>query len=53
MALMVEESWLTGAASSETKGRVFSIHMMINKGPFGASQLLLLLGDPSVDRCAC
>ena len=50
MALMVAESWLTGAASSETNGRVFSIHMMINKGPFGASQLLLLLGDPSVDR---
>lgn len=50
MVFMVAESWLTGAASSETKGRVFSIYMVINKGSFGAGQLLLLLGDPSGDR---
>ena len=50
MLLMVAESWLTGATSSETKGRVFSIHMVINNGPFGADQLLLLLGDPLADR---
>jgi len=50
MVFMVAESLLTGAASSETKGRVFSIYMVINKGSFGAGQLLLLLGDPSGDR---
>ena len=50
MVFMVAESWLTGAASSETKGRVFSVYMVINKGSFGAGQLLLLLGDPSGDR---
>jgi MFS family permease len=50
MVFMVAESWLTGAASSEKNGRVFSIYMVINKGSFGAGQLLLLLGDPSGDR---
>ena len=50
MVFMVAESWLTGAASSETKGRVFAVYMVINKGSFGAGQLLLLLGDPSGDR---
>lgn len=50
MVFMVAESWLTGAVPSERKGRVFSIYMVINKGSFGAGQLLLLLGDPSGDR---
>ena len=50
MVLMVAESWLTGAASSETKGRVFSVYMVINKGSFGTGQLLSLLGHPSGDR---
>ena len=50
MVFMVAESWLTGAASSETKGRVFAVYMVINKGSFGAGQLLLLLGDPAGDR---
>lgn len=50
MVFMVAESWLTGAASSERKGRVFSVYMVINKGSFGAGQLLLLVGDPSGDR---
>ena len=50
MVFMVAESWLTGAASSVTKGRVSVVYMVINKGSFGAGQLLLLLGDPSGDR---
>ena len=50
MVFMVAERWLTGAASSVTKSRVFTVYMMINKGSFGAGQLLLLLGDPSGDR---
>ena len=39
MVFMVAESWLTGAASSETKGRVFAVYMVINKGSFGAVPL--------------
>ena len=50
MVFMVAERWLTGAASSVTKSRVFTVYMVINKGSFGAGQLLLLLGDPSGDR---
>lgn len=50
MVFMVAESWLTGAASSETKGRVSVVYMVIKKGSFGAGQLLLLLGDLSGDR---
>ena len=50
MVFMVAERWLTGAASRVTKSRVFTVYMVINKGSFGAGQLLLLLGDPSGDR---
>ena len=50
MVFMVAKRWLTGDASSVTKGRVFTVYMVINKGSFGAGQLLLLLGDPSGDR---
>ena len=41
---------MPGAASSVTKGRVFAVYMVINKGSFGAGPLLPLLGDPSGDR---
>ena len=50
MVFMVAERWLTGAASRVTKSRVFTVYMVINKGSFGAGQLLPLLGDPSGDR---
>ena len=50
MVFMVAKRWLTGDASSVTKGRVFTVYMVINKGSFGAGQHLLLLGDPSGDR---
>ena len=50
IVFMVAESWLAGSASPEIKGRVFSIYMVVNKGSFGAGQLLLLFGDPAGDR---
>lgn len=50
LVFMVAESWLAGAASSERKGRVLAFYMVINKGSFGAGQLLLLLADPAGDR---
>ena len=50
MYRMVAKSWLTRAASSERKVWIFSIYMVINKGFFGAGQLLLLLDDPSGDQ---
>lgn len=50
IVFMVAESWLAGAVPSERKGRVLSVYMVINKGAFGAGQLLLLLADPAGDR---
>ncbi len=50
MVFMVAESWLAGAVSSENKGRVFSIYMVINKGCFGLGQVLLQVADPAGDR---
>lgn len=50
IVFMVIESWLAGAVSSERKGRVLSIYMVINKGAFGLGQLLLLVADPAGDR---
>jgi len=47
---MVGESWLAGAASPESRGKVFAIYMVVNKGGFGLGQLLLILGDPTGDR---
>lgn len=50
IVFMVAESWLAGAVPSDRKGRVLSVYMVINKGAFGAGQLLLLLADPAGDR---
>ena len=47
---MVGESWLAGAAPAEDKGKVFAVYMIVNKGGFGAGQLLIMLGDPAGDR---
>lgn len=47
---MVGESWLAGAAPADIKGKIFAIYMVVNKGCFGAGQLLLILGEPSGDR---
>lgn len=47
---MVGESWLASAAPSDSKGKVFSVYMVINKASFGAGQLLLMLGEPGGDR---
>src|SRR3546814_2912262 len=47
---MVGESWLTSAAPSDRRGKVLGLYMILNKGAFGAGQLLLLAGDPSGDR---
>lgn len=47
---MVGESWLAGAATAESRGKVFAIYMVVNKAGFGLGQLLLVLGDPAGDR---
>ena len=47
---MVGESWLAGETPRESKGTVFAVYMIINKGSFGIGQLLLMLADPSGDR---
>jgi MFS family permease len=47
---MVGESWLSGAAPGDMKGKVFAVYMVINKASFGIGQLFLVLGDPSGDR---
>ncbi|NKB56256.1 MAG: MFS transporter [Alphaproteobacteria bacterium] len=50
MVFMVAESWLAGSVSSEKKGRIFSVYMVINKGCFGLGQVLLQVADPAGDR---
>ena len=47
---MVGESWLSGAAPPDIKGKVFAVYMVINKASFGVGQLFLMLGNPSGDR---
>ncbi len=47
---MVGESWLAGAAPADGKGKIFAVYMIVNKGGFGAGQLLIMLGEPSSDR---
>jgi MFS family permease len=47
---MVGESWLAGAATTDSRGKVFAIYMVVNKAGFGLGQLLLILGDPTSDR---
>jgi MFS family permease len=47
---MVGESWLAGAATTDSRGKVFAIYMVVNKAGFGLGQLLLILGDPTGDR---
>lgn len=47
---MVGESWLSGAAPRDMKGKVFAVYMVINKASFGVGQLFLIVGDPAGDR---
>ena len=47
---MVGESWLAGAATADSRGKVFAIYMVVNKAGFGLGQLLLILADPVGDR---
>ena len=42
---MVVESWLNNIATPDTRGRVFSIYMIINVSALGFGQLLLLTAD--------
>ena len=42
---MTIESWLNGKASSDPRGRIFAIYMMVNLGALGFGQLLLLTTD--------
>jgi len=45
--VMVVESWLNERAVNATRGRVFSLYMMINYLGSGIGQLVLGLGDPA------
>jgi MFS family permease len=42
---MVVESWLNDISASNTRGRVFSVYMIINMAALGFGQLLLLTAD--------
>lgn len=44
---MVIESWLNEQASNETRGKIFSIYMLVNMGGLVAGQFLLITGDPA------
>jgi MFS family permease len=45
-AFIVAESWLNGAASNETRGRLLSLYMVVQMGALAAGQFLLNLADP-------
>jgi MFS family permease len=44
---MVVESWLNEKSSNETRGRIFSIYMVVNLLAVTVGQLVLPLGDPA------
>ncbi|MGB0630333.1 MAG: MFS transporter [Alphaproteobacteria bacterium] len=44
---MVIESWLNDRASTESRGQIFAIYMMVNLGALGFGQLLLLTAESS------
>jgi MFS family permease len=45
-AFIVAESWLNGAASNATRGRILSLYMVVQLGGLAAGQFLLNLADP-------
>jgi len=45
-AFIVAESWLNGAASNATRGRMLSIYMVVQMGGLAVGQFLLNLADP-------
>jgi MFS family permease len=45
--LMVAESWLNARATSQNRGRIFSIYMIAIFLAFGGGQFLLAVGDPA------
>jgi MFS family permease len=44
---MVVESWLNEKSTNETRGRIFSIYMVVNLSAVTVGQMLLPLGDPT------
>ncbi|MGB7432912.1 MAG: MFS transporter [Ahrensia sp.] len=44
---MVIESWLNEQASNETRGKIFSVYMLVNLSGLVAGQFLLVTGDPA------
>lgn len=46
-AFIVAESWLNGAASNATRGRLLSLYMVVQLGSLAVGQFLLNLADPS------
>lgn len=44
---IVAESWLNEASDNKTRGKVFSVYMLINFGGLGGGQLLLNAAPPS------
>ena len=44
---MVIESWLNERATSETRGRIFSVYQVVAFAALGSGQLLLYVGDPA------
>ena len=44
---IVAESWLNGRADNDSRGRLFSIYMVIQLGGFAGGQFLLPLADPA------
>lgn len=43
---IVAESWLNGASSDATRGRILAVYMVISTGGLAIGQLLLTLSDP-------
>jgi MFS family permease len=46
-AFIVAESWLNGAASNATRGRLLSVYMVVQMGGLAVGQFLLNLADPA------
>lgn len=44
---VVSESWLNQTATNETRGKIFSIYMMISSGAVAIGQFALPLADPA------
>jgi MFS family permease len=47
---IVVESWLNDRATNQTRGRIFSVYMLLNFGGLAAGQYLLNVADPAGAR---